>query len=198
MSRQSHHLFDVPAAKRSRTSDILLSIARQGADHSLSLGTLATQFGDRTFGILLIFLAIINIVPIISIISGLLIVFLGVQMILGMRRAWLPASVMHYQLNPVQIQKALNTFHPSIVKLEYYIRPRWQFCEAPIVDRINGVAITVFGMATMIPIPLTNLPPALFIILMGLGLLERDGLVQVAAAFFGLLVTSLLGYLILM
>ena len=142
--------------------------------------------GDRTFGLLLILIAIFNIIPFVSLVAGLLIVCLGIQMSLGRTQAWLPSFILDRQLNASNVTIALQTFEPKIRTIERYLRPRFQFTEAYIVDRINGLIIAVLGAIIMLPIPFTNFAPALIVIVMGLGLLERDGLVQVTAALLGI------------
>lgn len=158
---------------------------------------LTERLGDRTFGILLILLAAFNVIPLVSMFSGLLASLLGIQMVLGMKRAWLPKAILNWQLPSRHVRNALLAFEPRIRTIEKYIRPRWQFSEAPIVDRINGLVIAILGIIIALPIPLTNLGPALVIVVMGLGLLERDGLVQFVALIFGLTVITLIYFLVI-
>ncbi|MDX1450968.1 MAG: exopolysaccharide biosynthesis protein [Oleiphilaceae bacterium] len=179
-------LFAVPAAKRSRTSDVLLELAEQCLQPTLTLRSMTERLGDRTFGMLLVLLAIFNIVPFVSLVAGLLIVSLGLQMAFGLRRVWLPKAIMDRALPQSSVRKALLAFEPRVRKIERYVRPRWHFTEAPIVDRINGFVIALLGAVITLPLPLTNLGPALVVVLMGLGLLERDGLVQLGAALLGI------------
>jgi len=47
------------------------------------------------------------------------------------------------------------------------------------------MVITLLGIVIALPIPFTNIGPALVIIIMALGLIERDGVVQILAIVFG-------------
>lgn len=189
-------LFSVPPHHRSRTSDVFLALVRQCQEGEVSLLTLTQRLGDRTFGILLILFAAFNVIPFVSLFSGLLASVLGMQMVLGMRQAWLPGFILHWQLPAKHVRSALLAFEPRIRAIERYIRPRWQFSEAPIVDRINGLIIAILGIIIALPIPFTNLGPALVIVVMGLGLLERDGLVQTLAVGFGITAITLIYFLV--
>ena len=83
--------------------------------------------------------------------------------------------------------------------LEFLLRPRLGFLhEQMIYRRVAGTLIMISGLllALPLPIPLTNSLPALTVVLLAAGALERDGLFflsgcvafAVAAAYFGLLV----------
>jgi len=185
-------LFAVPEAARSRTSDVLLALIERARQPDVTLRTLTDRLGDRTFGMLLILVAMFNLIPFISLFAGLLITVLGVQMALGMRRARLPKSILDRQLPPERVRQALAVFEPRVRAMERFVRPRWRFTEAPIVDRCNGLVIALLGLVVAIPFPFTNLGPALVVVIMGLGLMERDGLVQLGAAAVGLAGVALL------
>ena len=178
-------LFDTPAAPRSRTSAVLDELAEHAGRGPLAFGALAERLGDRTYGLLLIVLAALNVVPFISLLTGPAIAALGVQMVLGIRRPWLPRRLLALELPAEPTARALAATAPNIRRLERYLQPRWHFSEAPIVDRCLGLLILLLGMIVTIPAPFTNLPPSFVIILIGLGLTERDGLVQVLGLVLG-------------
>ncbi|WP_202802004.1 exopolysaccharide biosynthesis protein [Catenovulum agarivorans] len=186
-SNTHRSLFSVPERPRTRTSDVLiLLIAKSKQSSNISLRALTDRMADRTFGILLIVISIFNVIPFASLIAGLLIICLGLQMSFGRTQAWLPSVILDRKLDSNSVIVALQTFEPKIRTIEQYLRPRLQFTEAYIVDRINGLIIALLGAIITLPIPLTNIAPALIVIVMGLGLLERDGLVQLIAAFLGI------------
>ncbi len=178
-------IFTVPPQQRSRTSDVLLAMADQAREGPITLRSMTDRLGDRTFGVMLVMISAFNVIPIISMVAGPLVSVLGIQMFLGMKRARLPAAILDRELPPERVEAALRAMEPRVRAIERYVRPRWHFTEAPIVDRLNGLIIAVLGLVIAIPLPFTNIGPALVVIVMGLGLLERDGLVQVIAAGFG-------------
>jgi len=188
MSKHSRSVFKVPEEPRSRTSDVLVSLISRSQQSEVTLRTLTDRLGDRTFGLLLIIVASLSIIPFVSIVTGLLISLLGMQMVMGVTRAWLPRTVLDRRLPKEGVQLALRTFEPRVRAFERYVRPRLQFTEAFIVDRVIGAMIVVLGIVIALPIPFANMIPALVVIVMGLGLTERDGLVQICAAILGIAV----------
>ena len=168
----------------------MLSLANRAQEPNLTLRTLTERLGDRTFGMLLVLVAILSAVPVVSMIAGALVALLGLQMAAGMTRAWLPRSILDRQLPGETVRVALLAFEPKVRAAERLVRPRWQFTEAPIVDRINGLIIALLGIIIALPIPLTNIGPAFVVIFMGIGLMERDGLVQLSAVVLALAATA--------
>lgn len=160
---------------------MLLWLADRAEEPDLSLRTLTERLGDRTFGMQLVLVAVISTLPFISVIAGALVLVLGLQMTAGMTRAWLPKIILDRQLPGETVRAALIAFEPRVRAAEKYVRPRWQFTEAPIVDRLNGLVITLLGVIIALPIPFANLGPAFIVIFMGIGLMERDGLVQLSS-----------------
>lgn len=143
------------------------------------------RLGDRTFGILLILISVFNVIPSVALLSVTLVTILGLQMAAGMTQARLAKMIFDRQLPPERVRAALLSLVPKIRVIERYVHPRWHFTEAPVVDRINGLLLTALGIVIAIPLPFINLGPAIIVIIIGPGLLERDGVVQVVAAGLG-------------
>ncbi len=179
---------------RSRTSDVLLELVQLTQQSSPTLRTLMSRLGDRTFGTLLLLLSVFSALPLISFIAGLLTIIIGLQMMVGMRQAWLPKRLLDWPLPQQKVRDVLIKIEPYIRRLEHYIYPRLSASEAQIVDQINGFVIAMLGCVILIPLPLINVLPALIVLVMSLGLLERDGIMQIAAAALGMI--ALIGVLI--
>lgn len=185
-------IFTVPEQPRRRTSDVLAGLALKCSEEAITLRRLVDGLGDRTYGIALIMLAAFNVIPFVSMFSGLLVTVVGLQMLLGLKRLYLPKRVLDYPLPALQVRATLESFSNKVTNLERFIRPRWQFTEAPIVDRINGFVLILLGVVIALPIPFANLVPALLVIVMAIGLLERDGVIQLLAVAVGLLLAALI------
>jgi hypothetical protein len=179
-------LFTVPAEPRTKTSDVMLVLIERSSQSDVSLRILTDRMGDRIFGMLLILISVFSAIPFVSSIAGLLITFLGIQMVIGRKIAWLPSLILDHELHGKSVVLALKTFEPKIRTLERYIRPRIPCSEAFIFDRVNGLFIAILGIIIAIPLPFTNIIPAIVVGVMGLGLIERDGLVQICAVLLSI------------
>jgi hypothetical protein len=65
----------------------------------------------------------------------------------------------------------LNRAVPVLRYLERFIRPRWQ-TPFEMTKRVVGGAIVLVGTLLFAPIPLSNVPPALVILLLSFAYLE--------------------------
>ncbi|WP_046030861.1 exopolysaccharide biosynthesis protein [Vibrio vulnificus] len=191
-------LFAVPENQRSRTSDVIVELIKQAQSPGITLRNLTDRLGDRTFGMLLMLIALFNVLPLVSIIGGILIATLGLQMIWGRRKAWLPSVILDRELPNDKVQAILRTFEPKVRKLEQYIYPRIQYMEAPVVDQVNGCIILLLGLLISLPFPFTNIAPAFVVMIMGLGLMERDGLLQIGSFLLGMLSIGGIGYFLIL
>jgi hypothetical protein len=117
-------------------------------------------------------------------------------MSVGGRQVRLPKFILDRPLPAIRVKGALLSMLPTVQTIERYVRPRLIFTEAPVVDRFNGVVIAVLGLVISLPIPFTNIIPAIVVIFMGIGLSERDGLVQILAACLGFVSMGLSFYFI--
>lgn len=189
-------LFIIPDQARTRTSDVILSLMERAEEGDLTLRNLIGRFGDRTFGILMVLLAVFTVIPFISFLSGALIVSLGLQMALGRKVAWLPRFVLDKVLPADKVIYALRLFEPKVRAIEDYVRPRWRFTEAPIIDRSIGVIIFVLGLIILLPLPFANLLPALVLMVLGVGLTERDGLLQFVTCMISLLLMLIMALML--
>lgn len=130
---------------------------------------------------------------------GIILIFIGLRMIFG-RRIWWPQWMLKQQISPkllkAIVEKSLRFFH----FLTPLLHERWSWiCNTPFFYRMHGGFITLMGfyLALPLPIPLSNILAAWALFLVGLGILEDDGLFICIGYGFGLITIALLGYLIL-
>lgn len=181
-----YKLFKIPDQNRSKTSDVIASLIQSIPNQDITLRALVDRLADRTFGLLLILISIFNILPFFSILGGLLIISIGIQMSVGRKTVWIPRFILDKTLPADKVRSVMRSFEPKVRYFEQYIRPRMLASEAPIVDRINGLVIASLGIIISLPIPLTNILPSLVVMIMGLALAERDGVLQIVSAILGI------------
>ena len=84
-----------------------------------------------------------------------------------------------------------------LVKAERLLRARLKVLAWPVSQRVLGALCLVVSIALALPVPFANMAPAVALCLIGLGVLERDGvwiLVGVLAAFGSLIYVAGLAY----
>lgn len=128
---------------------------------------------------------------------GIVIMFVGLRMIFG-HRVWWPQWVLKKEISAkllkVVIQKSLRFFQ----FLKFLIHPRWSWLSTDFMYRVHGgfVVIMAIYLALPLPIPFTNILSAWALLLLGLGLIEEDGLFICLGYILGLITMTVLGFLI--
>ncbi len=180
-----------------KTSFLLSKITSGTKSKSIHLGYLIEQFKGRSFGGLLLILSILALLPIISFVAGLLILVVGIQMMLGITIPVLPKFIMQQNVDKRSFESFVDSAIPWLVRFEEYIRPRWFFFANTISQRLLGGLIFLLALVSLMPLPFSNLPPSIALILLSLGILERDGILVSIGVFISLFALSL-GYFILL
>jgi len=138
-------------------------------------------------------------IPNLSTPFGILILFIGAKLIWGIPRQ-LPEFMGKRVLSDKILNSILDKTVQGIQKIEKFIHPRYPtLSESPFFLSLNFSLIMGLGFILTLPlgIPFTNFFPAWTIILLALGLLEKDGLLIVLGYLFTFL-TTLYFYLIYM
>jgi hypothetical protein len=182
-------------------SQELQKLVLQFSDRPARLSEILAATQGRGFDLVLLLLGLPFLAPIplpgLSTPLGLIVLIIGARLALG-QRPWLPEKLLRLELPARFIAKVLVAASRVVRWLEILLRPRLGFLhEQRIYRRVTGALIMVSGLLLLLPlpIPLTNSFPALTVILLAAGAMERDGLFFLAGcgmfvlslAYFGLL-----------
>lgn len=174
-----------------RLSDILQEIADAPAAHDdrISLGHLIDAFGNRASGALLFIFAVPVALPIaipgISAVLGAPLLFLSWQLMRGREQPWLPEVMRSRSFRRVDFAKMIRRIVPSIRRVERLIGPRLTWLTSRRGQQVIGFLAFVLAVIMFLPIPFGNVVPALAIAMLGLAVLERDGVAAIAGILVG-------------
>ena len=186
---------------RPKFSQELRCLAEQFADRPARLSEILAATQGRGFNLLLLVIGLPFLTPIplpgLSTPFGFVVLLIGARLALG-HRPWLPQNILHRKLPARFIARLLGAASRIVRWLEVLLRPRLDFLhERWIYRRIAGTLILISGFLLLLPlpIPLSNSLPALTVVLLAAGAMERDGVFFLAGcavfsatlAFFGLL-----------
>ncbi|MGK7891712.1 MAG: exopolysaccharide biosynthesis protein [Leptolyngbyaceae cyanobacterium] len=160
-------------------------------DRTITVLDLLELAGERTFGVLLVLLALPSALPIpapgYSIPFGFVIVLLALQMMVGRHRPWFPNFVRNSAIKHHQAQRVVSMGLPWLRRLESLSRPRFLLlCSSRIGHIVIGLVIMLMGLCMMIPVPGTNTIPAMIVFILGFSLIEEDGLISLFGLTTGL------------
>lgn len=167
-----------------RLSEILARLA-EPATGSVTLGEVLAAVGERSFGALLVILAIPNMVagliPGLSIVLGLPLLLVSLQLLVGAEKPWLPRRLARLEIQRTDLRRIVERTRKALRRLERALRPRLEFLTASWAERLIGLGCVALSLLVFLPIPFANLVPATGIMLFGFSMLERDGLMALAA-----------------
>lgn len=181
------------------TRALLDAFAAGDPDAVLPLGAVFSGLGKRSFGMLLFVCVLPAFIPIPGVggaISGPLVVLIGAQLAIGLRKPWLPDFIARRGPHRHLMARFRDHLAPWLARLERVVRPR----AAAVLDHrlaatLTGLLLVVLGLLLSLPIPFTNYLFGVLLLLFAFALLERDGRLMlvawgvgaIAVAFFGVL-----------
>jgi hypothetical protein len=145
------------------------------ADH-FTLGWLVGKLSKRSFGIIMLLLALVATVPGISYIAGLLLMIPAFEMIAGREAPSFPRGIAARPFPTRHLAALMQRAVPVLRFIERMIHPRWH-TPPEATKRLVGIVVVLLTVTVVFsPIPLSSVVPALMIALISLAYLEEDGL----------------------
>jgi hypothetical protein len=158
-------------------------------DH-FTLGWLMGRLGKRSFGIIMLLLAVIAIAPGVSIVAGLLLMIPAFQMVMGKPTPVFPRRIATHPLPTRHLAALEQRAVPPLQKLEKVIHPRWPTPHEATKRLVGTVVLILTITLVFTPVPLSNIVPALLIALISLAYLQEDGLLLLIALLAAFIVLT--------
>ena len=173
------------------TSVVFRQLLEEVPPEHFTLDWLLGRLGKRSFGIIMLLLAVVAIAPGVSIVAGLLLFIPAFQMTLGHAAPVFPQSIAVRPLPTSQLTALVQRAVPALQTLENVVYPRWPIPHQA-TKRLVGIVVLLLDVTvTFTPLPLSNIIPALLIGLISLAYLQEDGLVlSVALTLAAVLLTA--------
>ena len=176
------------------TTSALLEETLNGLEGShVTVGELMKQFQRRSFGGVLLILALLAMVPGVSVFAGIAMIAPAFQLFAGMPTPVFPAFIHKREVNVANLKKWGLKLAVWLRKIETLVIPRWPTLSTPVARRIIGAITVLLAIVVAIPFPLSNFPPALATVCFALGILERDGLMIIIGSLISV-VAFLIGF----
>jgi hypothetical protein len=152
--------------------------------------SLVSYLGEHGLLLILLVFALFCAIPLpipgIHIFLSMPLFYVTIQQVMGRHTLWLPEKILKQTLPRSGFVTLLEKSGPWFEWLEHYIHHRHAYVTHGVGYRLMGVICLFITCIILIPLPLTNVVPALSIALMSLGMLCHDGYATLAGAFVGL------------
>jgi len=180
------------------TRSLLDALAVGDQDEILKLREILAGLGRRAFGMLL-FICILPAfipTPISGAISGPLVVLIGAQLLIGLRKPWLPKFLAERGPHRHAIARFDKRISPWLGKLEHLIKPRMTILlDHRAATMLTGLLLVLLGLLLSLPIPFTNFIFGGLLLMFALALLERDGALMAVSWIAGAIAIAVFGVL---
>lgn len=179
--------------------ELFRSVARSSDGERITIGDLMKGMDERALAALILLFSLPNALPALpgtSTVLGIPLLILSTQFTLGLP-IWLPRFITRRSVNRNDFEKMLAKAEPWLAKAERLLKPRLFLLSSYPAERALGILWLILALVLVFPIPLGNMPPAIALCIMSLGLLAADGLfilVGVAVAIGSLVLASSVVY----
>lgn len=157
----------------------------------MTVADIVAALRDRAFALLVVLLGLPNCLPMpppIPLVCGLLLALVALQIVAGRAAPWLPSALLKRSIPQEAVSRAVTRALPVLQRLERWSKPRIEFLESPVALRLIGLLIFTLALGLLVAAPLIGqIPLGLAVCLVGLGLVERDGVLVMVGLVMGAL-----------
>ncbi len=166
-------------------------------DEVLRMRDLLARLQQSGFGAFLFVVVLPAFIPIpgaAGAVSGPLTILIGLQMLLGLRRPWLPEFIGNRGPRRSTTRRFIERISRLLGWLDRMLRPRWLLLLRPLpAHAFSGLQLVLLGILLSLPIPFTNYLFGVLLLLFSLALLERDGRLMAACWVLGAVCIAVFG-----
>lgn len=173
-----------------RMSQVLTTLAEKPGER-VTVDTIFGALSDRSFAILVVLLGLPNCLPMpppIPALCSLLLMLVAGQMATQRASPWLPQTLLTRSISRTDLLKAIGRAMPLVDRLEHWSQPRWYLFEARTGAVLSGLLLLVMAIGMLFAAPFVGqVPYGIAVCLVGLGQLERDGLLVLSGMLAGII-----------
>ncbi|WP_245593357.1 exopolysaccharide biosynthesis protein [Azospirillum halopraeferens] len=161
-----------------RTSDVLAAFRRDLPDGRVSIGNLIDALGDRSVGTILLALSLPTVAPVplgVSVLFNLPVLLFSIALLFGSRGAMLPDWLLRRSVERATAARMIDAVLPRLRWIERMLRPRRPALAAIDGEVWFGALVFLLALIAFVPVPLMGWLPGFALVLLALGLIERDG-----------------------
>lgn len=150
---------------------------------TVSVGELVRPIGRRAFGPLLILASLIALLPTgaipgMSFVTGAIMLLVSVQLLFGAERVWIPRWMARWEMSRERLVGSLDRVRRWDKRTRSLVRERFTVLLRPPFVNLVALAGVILSLSNFIlgPLPFGSFPAGVAFIVIGTGLMARDGL----------------------
>jgi hypothetical protein len=174
------------------TSIVLEELLKEAQLDHVTLAWLTDGLRERSFGLVMLIMALVGLIPGPSFLVGILLVFPAFEMILAREGPSFPRFIASRPIGTRRLAPLIERTTPLLKRMENFIHPRWR-TPFEATKRFVGWVVLLLAVTMFSPFPFSHIIPALVVMLISFAYLEEDGVllcISLAAALVSLAITS--------
>jgi hypothetical protein len=175
---------------RTPSSRVLQDLLQQAPADTFTLGWLLSRLQQRSFGIVILFLGLLATAPIGSVVPGLMLLAVTIQMIAGRREPVFPQFITGRSLPTRHLLRLGKRAVPVLQYLEKVVHPRWPLAFEATKRFVGLIVLLLTLLVLLTPVPMSNIAPAIVIAVTALAYIEEDGLLLCLAVLVAVMLFS--------
>ncbi|MDX7950420.1 exopolysaccharide biosynthesis protein [Lichenihabitans sp. Uapishka_5] len=160
-------------------SQVLTALAAEPGER-IPVRTIFGALSDRSFALLVVLLGLPNCLPMpppIPALSAVALIVVAVQMAILRPAPWLPHRLLRGSVPRAELLRAVGRALPYVARLERWSQPRLNLFEARTGAILSGLLLMLLAIGMLFAAPFVGqVPYGIAVCLVGLGQVERDGL----------------------
>jgi hypothetical protein len=170
---------------------------------SVDLKTVVESFGNRSFGPIMVLCGLCMMTPLGAIPGippafGVIVIVFALQLLFRRKTPWMPEVLRRVRIPSDKLTKVQAKVRPFLAKIDGIIRPRLQWAATGPMQVVISLVAIILSLSFFIlgMVPFGVVAPAAIILLLGLGITARDGVLTLLGLSLSLGVFIGVGYLI--
>jgi hypothetical protein len=160
----------------------LVETSLDGAD-SVDLKTVVEAFGNRAFGPIMVLCGLCMMTPLGAIPGippafGFIVIVFAMQLLFRRRTPWMPEIIRKVRIPADKLVKVQEKVRPILAKIDGIISPRLQWAATGPMQVVVSLVAIILSL-TFFPlgmVPFGVVAPAAIVLILGLGITARDGI----------------------
>ncbi|CAM5183636.1 hypothetical protein BTHI11S_00989 [Bosea thiooxidans] len=122
----------------------------------IAVRTIVAALQDRAYALLVVLLGLPNCLPMpppIPLVCGLVLAFVGLQMLTGRRMPWLPQALLARSIGKPELSRAVDRALPALTRLERFSKPRLTMLHGAYAVPVLGLVILILALGLIVAAP---------------------------------------------
>ena len=174
-------------------SAVLQGLLDDAPADQFTLVWLLDHMHRRSFGFIMLLLALVAMLPGISYLAGLLLAIPALEMIAGRVAPVFPRRIATRPLPTRHLARVMRRAIPVLRYLERAVHPRWR-TPLEVTKPVVGVVVLLLTVLMLLaPVPMIQVVPALVIVMISLAYIEEDGVLLSIALLIAVALLAITG-----